>query len=101
MVQDNDIKLILFKMRISNMLENQLQVENQLSAQLDFNGGMMTNTTAGRSNEKAVLSLYCQIFNRLVQSIVNGNKDIDAMQEAVDRKTVVEHSHVRTNIFPL
>lgn len=109
LVQDNDIKLILFKMRISNMFENQLHVENHLlSTQLDYNTGssgigggggagmMMMNhhTPSIRSNEKMVLSLYCHIFTQLVQSIVHGNKDIDAMQDAVDRKTIVEHSHV-------
>jgi hypothetical protein len=83
--QDNEIKLILSKMRIPTILENQFLMETSQMNYLELN-----STTANKTDDRnSVLDLYCEVLTSLLNS--SGS---DVSQAALEKKAVVRHSHV-------
>jgi hypothetical protein len=93
---DNEIKVILSKMRIPMIIENQIKFENSELKLLgnDRNEPVAVTKTA----EKDLLTLYSEaLIKLLTKSSIEGitDENVDASQEIIDRKAIVEHSHVR------
>lgn len=95
MAQDNEIKLILSKMRIPTILENQVRAETSQMNYLEMNAG----AASSKSTEKNVLDFYCEILTSLLNNSTGDTtiteRNLDATQDALERKAIVDHSHVR------
>jgi hypothetical protein len=95
MAQDNEIKLILSKMRIPTILENQVRAETSQMNYLEVNAAANSN----KSTEKNVLDFYCEILSSMLNNSSGDNtiteRNLDASQDALERKAIVDHSHVR------
>ncbi len=93
--QDNEIKLILSKMRIPTILENQVRAETNQMNYLEIN---YSTTNSNKSTEKHILEFYCEILSSLLNNSINDTtiteRNLDATQDALERKAIVDHSHV-------
>ena len=98
---NQEIKLILFKMRIPIILENQMKNENNQDLLL-INGNSSSTAPPPLLTsklEKELLMLYSDcLIKLLTKSTMEDHgitdENIDASQEILDRKAIVEHSHV-------
>jgi hypothetical protein len=93
---DNEIKVILSKMRIPMIIENQIKFENSELKLLGNDRNELVAVT--KTAEKDLLTLYSEaLIKLLTKSSIEGISDenVDASQDIIDRKSIVEHSHVR------
>jgi hypothetical protein len=110
--QDNEIKMILSKMRIPIILENQMKNENNDLSLLSNNPSSLPPTTTplfltGKTIDKDLLILYSDSLIKIITKSLSmdgaGNEitdeNLDATQEILDRKAIVEHSHVSCSHF--
>lgn len=103
MAQDAEIKLILSKMRIPAIVENQVRAETNQLNYLEVNANV-----SGKSSEKALLELYCDILSSQLSNYTPGSsnmalmeRNLDATQDALERKAIVDHSRVSNSIVLL
>lgn len=86
---DKEICQILSKMRVETIINNQLRSENGTTAWGDSNHAM------GAVSEKALLAFYCSILSEAIATnVAVSERHLDATQEALTRKSVVDKSHV-------